>query len=418
MSNIFDYLDWRGDIPLSVDPFNEVDSLSLAVLAYVDFAGIVPGPRDLNLTGPIHPGMEMGAYPALADSGEAVDKTEGAVSEERIPHITISEACTRFWEKHTEEEIRNSGTLFANIPFILEKLCGGARFGKMKLTAYVNYISAENNEQISAVTCLLDDGTAYVAYGGTDDTLIGWKEDFSFSFSNETGGQSSAVRYLTLLPDYIGKNFPLRIGGHSKGGNFSIYAAAFCDSKVKNDIIGVYEFDSPGFSADIIETLEMRELASKIHSYVPEETIFGLLLEKGCPHSVVRSSAKGVWQHDALTWLVKRNRFEKGNAISEISLILEKSLETWLEGMSVEDRKEFVDIIFSRFDESGLENLSEITMDQFRSIPELIRAYHEMNQNDKRFLRDTVGKLFASGAKCLNEEIRTMLSSQISGKDN
>ena len=44
MANLLDYLDWRGDLPLSRDPFNEVDNLILAELSFVDFGGIVPGP--------------------------------------------------------------------------------------------------------------------------------------------------------------------------------------------------------------------------------------------------------------------------------------------------------------------------------------------------------------------------------------
>ena len=40
--NVFDYLKWRGDVPLSVAPFNEVDNLILSELAYTDFSGIVP----------------------------------------------------------------------------------------------------------------------------------------------------------------------------------------------------------------------------------------------------------------------------------------------------------------------------------------------------------------------------------------
>ena len=38
--NLFDYLDWRGDVPFSVDPFNEVDNLLLSQLVYTEFEGI------------------------------------------------------------------------------------------------------------------------------------------------------------------------------------------------------------------------------------------------------------------------------------------------------------------------------------------------------------------------------------------
>ena len=46
MANILDYLDWRGDLTLAQDPFNEVDNLILAELSFVDFGGIVPGPGE------------------------------------------------------------------------------------------------------------------------------------------------------------------------------------------------------------------------------------------------------------------------------------------------------------------------------------------------------------------------------------
>ena len=45
MANIMDYLDWRGDLPLTVSPFNEVDGLILAELSFINFEGIVPPPE-------------------------------------------------------------------------------------------------------------------------------------------------------------------------------------------------------------------------------------------------------------------------------------------------------------------------------------------------------------------------------------
>ena len=42
MANIFDYLDWRGDLTFAERPFNEVDNLILAEICYLDFSGFVP----------------------------------------------------------------------------------------------------------------------------------------------------------------------------------------------------------------------------------------------------------------------------------------------------------------------------------------------------------------------------------------
>ena len=73
MANINEYLDWRGDVPFSLDPFNDVDNLILSELAYTDFEGIVP---------------PLG-------SGES---------------ISLREAYAAFYQRHTREEIEAETT--------------------------------------------------------------------------------------------------------------------------------------------------------------------------------------------------------------------------------------------------------------------------------------------------------------------
>ena len=43
MSNIYDYLKWRGDLSMRIDPFNDIDGLILSELVYVDFDKIAGG---------------------------------------------------------------------------------------------------------------------------------------------------------------------------------------------------------------------------------------------------------------------------------------------------------------------------------------------------------------------------------------
>ena len=161
MANILDYLDWRGDIPFSTDPFNEVDSLVLSELSYCGFEGIVPGLPESETDR---------LYTAAGEREEKNTRT--------LKTVSIRETAEAFWKIHTMKEIQESGTLFKRAPLLLDKLCSGARFGNMRLTGYVNKISSQKNEQMSAVTFLLDNETTYVAFRGTDDTMIGWKEDF------------------------------------------------------------------------------------------------------------------------------------------------------------------------------------------------------------------------------------------------
>lgn len=380
MGNLFDYLDWRGDVPFSVDPFNEVDNLVLSEMAYVDFSGIVPEPAQGDML--------------LSNNNSLISM---------LPSVSVSEVCDRFWQLHTEEEVKKSGTLYRRAPMILKKLCSGARFGNMRLAGYVNQISRERNEQMAAVTCFLGDGTAYVAFRGTDDTIVGWKEDFSFIFRDKTEGQRSAAEYLTKYFN-VSDNIPLRVGGHSKGGNFSVFAAAFCPEAVRNRILEVYSNDGPGFLKEVTEQDGYRAILPRVKSILPEESVFGLLLENTPDPLVVQSTQKGIWQHDALSWVVLRNRFQMApGGLAESSILLGKSLDAWIDGMSMEERKEFVDIVFSLLEGTGAENVSEITGDQFHSIHELIRAYRSMNVAEKDKLRQSIGRLITSGINSIGE---------------
>ena len=159
MANILEYLDWRGDIPFSVDGFNSVDNLILAMIAYTDFEGVL-------------------------DEGEI---------------LGITDASEKYFQLHTEDEVMN--TFFKMAPFVLKKAAETKRFGNIILENYVNIVDPECDEQFSAISYKRPDGTIYVAFRGTDNTLVGWREDFNLSFMSETAGQKRAVtlRYMRRL---------------------------------------------------------------------------------------------------------------------------------------------------------------------------------------------------------------------------
>ena len=202
MANLFDYLLWRNDVPLSLDPFNEVDNLLLSELAYTDFGSIVP---------------------------------------EDVEEIPLADACAAFFASHDRDAILESTAYTAKAPLLMETMVTGARFGGMRFCRYINRVDREKDAQISAVTCLLDDGTAFVAFRGTDGSVIGWKEDFELSYLSGTAGQKAAAQYLADTSARIPR--PLRVGGHSKGGNFAVFASSFCRSETQARILTVYNND-------------------------------------------------------------------------------------------------------------------------------------------------------------------------------
>ena len=157
MANIQDYLIWRGDVPLSAVPLNEVDGLVLSELVYADFSGLVP--------------------------------QDGS----RVPFRQVYDG---FWRRHTKEKILATPSFTKMAPFLMDPMVNAARFGDMELSLYRDVVDTQADCQWAAVTFHLSDGTDFVAYRGTDTTIVGWKEDFNLSYQAETEGQRLAADYL------------------------------------------------------------------------------------------------------------------------------------------------------------------------------------------------------------------------------
>ena len=357
MATIFDYLEWRGDVPFSADPFQEVDNLVLAELAYTDFRGIVP-----------------------------LGGTE----------ITLLEAYQRFFDTHSREELMADKSFYSKCPFLMDEMIKGGRFGEMKLCRYIDEIDVSREAQISAVTFLLPDETAYVAFRGTDGSLVGWKEDFNFSFLSETKGQSRAIQYLNKTGAKLG--CPLRVGGHSKGGNLAVYASAFCEPEVREKILTVYSNDGPGFKRETTDSEEYIQLLPKIVSIIPDTSIIGLLLSSKSTHRVVKSSASGILQHDGLTWQVHRNRFVEA-PLSPAGEVIHKTMGAWLEQMDDETRQSFTDTVFFPIEATGLESFSEISDQKWKSVEAMLEAVKQIPKEKQKEVFRLLGQLGQIGTQ-------------------
>ena len=317
--NIIDYLEWYGDFDFSVLPFNEVDNLILAELSYAGLAGIVPEPG--------------------ADAG----------------FIKVKEAARLLKESGTME---TSCKLERNAGLLLYAMSEGKRFSGAELGEYVDKHDFENQEQFSALHVRLEDGTTFVSYSGTDDTILGWKEDLNMAYQMPVPSQEEAVRYLesTIEDD----NRSIRIGGHSKGGNLAIYAAVMCREEFKERIIKIYNNDGPGFLESMLEKEAYREVEKRIKTIVPETSIVGMLLEHGESYEVVKSTSRGIMQHDGLSWQVYKNGFVKLDERSKESLVIDKTISTWIMGLDNEQRVAFVDAVYELLTNAGVNNLSDL----------------------------------------------------------
>ena len=289
-------------------PFNEVDGLIFALLSYVDYKGIVP---------------------------------EWHFSEP----ISLQAAATCFFLRNPDPRKASMGLIIPkDILRLLKVVKETKRFRRVGMLAYTNMIDLEEQTQFSAVTFLLGGGESVVAFRGTDDTLVGWKEDFNMSFMDVVPAQRYAAEYLKTAAQHLEGN--LYIAGHSKGGNLSVYSAVHVDAEIKKRILGVWNFDGPGFRDRILNDPSYLSVKPQIKTLLPQSSLVGMLLEHEEDYIVVKSRQKGFLQHNGLNWNVMGSGFVRVKNISAESRRTDKTLKKWVDGMTLEQREQLSEALY------------------------------------------------------------------------
>ncbi len=356
MGNLFDYLDWRGDLGFDASPFNEVDSLILSQISYVDLEGIVPS--------------EPSAVP-----------------------IPIMDAVRAYLKAHKGEVPYLGRILPSETLSLMVRAAKSRRFGALCLVGYVNRIDTESESQFSAVTFLSPKGKCFAAFRGTDDTLIGWKENFNMSFLQPVPAQLEAVTYLETMADSRDGDFSLC--GHSKGGNLAVYAAVKCRPEYKARITEVFNNDGPGFHLDFVDSPEYENMRGKIRTLVPESSVVGMLLEHEEDYEVVRSDAQGILQHNAFSWEVLGNRFIHLDSVSEESRQIDTALKDWMQSMEPEERERFVDSFYETIVATGATTLTELTIERVK----LVKIWSTIDATSRSYIMKLISLMVKQGTR-------------------
>lgn len=345
MGNLLDYLAWRGDLPFSRDPFNSIDACLLSSLSYIDFTDIVPG------------------------------KGKGKV--------TMREASKQFFKLHSAEELSNDKSFINFCPSILKALAESNRFRGAMLSNFVDDTDIGREIQFGALEIETSDGVAFISFRGTDDRIIGWKEDFNLSYMT-VPAETEAVLYMQEVMG--GRTQEIRMGGHSKGGHLAIYAATQTLPEIAQRIKNIYSFDGPGFgfNKEILETPQFMFIEQKIEKFIPQTSIVGRLLTSSVRPMVIRSNEHGIMQHNPLSWEVEGKEFYELASTDKVSDTFEETLSSWLDEMSFLQRKVFVDDLFSVFEASGADTMSSMTKVGIKGTRAMITRMKEINDSSGR----------------------------------
>ena len=243
------------------------------------------------------------------------------------------------------------------------------------------------------MTCLLPDGTAYLAFRGTDGTVVGWKEDFILSYRSGTKSQQHAVDYLLRVAAEL--NCPLRLGGHSKGGNLAVYAASFCPESVRGRILQVWTNDGPGFRDEVRSQPGYRAIQPRTVSIVPDTSVIGLLLECDCARKVVKSSASGLAQHDGFSWEVGPVDFVPA-VLTRKGTYLEKTVDSWVAKQDDETLRSLVDSVFTVFEATGQDTFHAMSASKLRTAEFIMTAIRALPREKQKELLQATGRLVQS----------------------
>ena len=357
MTNIFDYLKWRGDLTLKQAEFNEVDSLILCELSYINF--------------------------------------EGIVSSKLSETITIEEAGRKFRQMDKSDERFITGFLIPNqIIDLLEAVSESVRFKDMLLCGYVNRVDLEQEKQFSAVTVRLDEQNIFVAYRGTDDTIVGWKEDFNMVFATPVPAQLEAVNYLKFVGENTQRD--LLVGGHSKGGNLAVYASAYVEKSIQDRIINVYNFDGPGFNEDIILSEGFKDIWERVFTFVPQSSIIGMLLEHEEEYIVVNSKQIGIFQHDPFSWEVMGSRLVYTNEVDKYSKFVDRTLKDWISSMDEQQKELFIDTLYELLEATQSKTLTDLSNNTLHKMGIMFKNFKHIDESNKRAMLKTFQLLFKS----------------------
>ncbi|MER0123720.1 DUF2974 domain-containing protein [Streptococcus sp. ZJ93] len=352
MPNLLNYIEEVANHDFYDLPLNRLDILALTEISYLPFDGLVSSDFTIQQLN-------------------------------RLDHV-----IAQFEERNHGDTPNLSVTITPDRVKLLHLLKNAKRFKAIKPLAYIDDYNKEEEKQFAAITYKVGQDKLVTIFRGTDDTIIGWKEDFHMTYMAEIPAQQSATQYLNSILQL--PNYTVYVAGHSKGGNLAIYASSQMAIADQKRIAQIIAYDSPGVHPSIIASSGYQAIKDRIQPIIPQNSIVGMLLETPDNAEIVESKAFGLLQHISFSWEVEGHDFKLAPALTENSIQVDETLKTWTASLNDEELKRFFDLLFGMFIDAGIERLNDFTID----TPKKISLLMEQQQNLTDAEKDMLDKLF------------------------
>lgn len=358
MSNLLDYISWRGDLEFTADPCNEVDNFIFCMASYVDFNRTYES---------YNPSVKISVKEAAKSYCNSFD----------IQAIKLFGGSIIPWEK---------------IKDLLCKMGNSRRFANVGISDFVNEVDYNGEMQFSAVTYHLSKDEMFIAFRGTDGTLVGWKEDFRLAYLETVPAQKRAVRYL----EYVANKYPEKkfyVGGHSKGGNLAKYSAIYATPSVSERILQVFNNDGPGFLRNSVDPEQVSKIERRIKNFIPQSSLVGQMLEHNGQEIIVKSNYIGVYQHDIFGWEIIGNHAVKLKKFTRTGEINREIFGIRINAMSIDERKEFIDTFCRIIDALDAKTIGDLSEAKIKNTALMIKGFSGLEKEKKQLMLDVLSRL-------------------------
>ena len=357
MKNMLDYIKEFGHVSFEERAFSEIDALVLTELEYLPLEKVVPSD----------------------ENGENF--------------VTVKEIAEYMQEHKQELFDENPMMITEERHEVSQVIVDAPRFQSLKFFGVVSVWDKDTTKQFAAVTVEVEPSVRLVVFRGTDETLIGWKEDFLMTYSPLVAAQTDAKEYLAKQASLWDGD--LMISGHSKGGNLAIYAAATQVEDVQLRIVDIFCFDSPGLYRSVLETKGYQNIVPLAMRYIPQDSLVGLMLESEVPYVIVKSNATGAMQHSAMTWEIEDGQFIKMEKLTKNSQLNDQTFKKWTESVSDEELELFWNVFFELLFSVGIDTVNDLYGQFMHYVQEFLKAAGNMDE-EKRELLTRIALLLVS----------------------
>ena len=352
MNTIDDYIKWRGDLTFDVAPVNNIDIVIFSQITMLFLETLI----------------------TYNDS------------------IKFEELMNKYYEIYKNDSI---GLIIpGSITDILLMASKEKRYKDLFIEKYINIIDEDKEEQFCALTIKICPNTTCVIFSGTDDTIVGWKENLNLLLEKDTHAQIDSEKYIeNLYNNNYFENSNIIIAGHSKGGNLAMYAATNVKKEIQERIIKVFNIDGPGFTKQFFETKKYNRVKDKIVEIIPKDSVVGRLFEHQERQLVVNSNAKGLMQHDVFTWNIARDDFEIIEEISANSNHVELKIKNLIDTLDNEGKEMFINSIYRLMKVNNNKLLNNLKNNKIA----IAKAYLNLSKEEKKIILTSINHLSRDG---------------------